>query len=270
MMRDTDKADGDELSLWDSDRFWIAAGVALLGVTVWCKRDTLLAGLVPYGLTEPKRIPVYGDPARPWTPTGWHIQPGPHTITTTGWITLTVAVLGLTALLFCVRGAVGWSQWRRGGGIDAIPTIPVFAAASVVGAAAFVGMLVSAPGVLWMAAGTAVGSAAAVWLLGRRVAERYRTLAAFARRADQVLGYGHPAVGRVRVRGWRATGAGEACPVRIVARCGPGWQNLPHEVAALDRYARETGWVSYDWRYDALEKCVIGAAAFEDGDHAGA
>ena len=94
-------------------------------------------------------------------------------------------------------------------------------------------------------------------------AEHWRLAQAFAGRAEQVLGHGHPGVGRVKVCGWHAEIVEDRArywPGKLVAAAGPGWQHKPSELDELNRYAREFGWPPYEWRYDPMQKYVTGTA----------
>lgn len=248
----------------DSERLWILVGVVMLGAVAWVKRGVVMSAvmstLVPYSLATPNVTPFHGDWRRPDVVTDWRPAPGWH-VTGTGWLALAVLAVGLVGLPVCVSAAVGWSRWRRNGGVDAVPPVPAAAAAAVIAAAVFLAALVVLPGLVWPGALGAAAAGTAAWAIGAKAAARYRTVAAFAGRADQVLGHGHPAAGRVRVRGWQRSGAGDEYPRRIDAACGPGWQHAPGELAELGRYAREVGWPGYGWTFDPLTKRVTGEAA---------
>jgi len=253
----TSVASGDS----DTERLWMLAAVAALGVVAWMKRGVVMAALVPYGLTAPNRTPFHGDWRRPDIVTDWRPAPGWH-LTAAGWAALAAGVVGLLGLLACVHAAAAWSRWRRNGGLDAVPAIPAAAAAAVIAAAVFLAALVLWPGLVWPGALGGATAGIAAWAIGANAAVRYRTVAAFAGRADQVLGHGHPAAGRVCARGWQRSAAGGAdYPRQIDAACGPGWQHAPGELAELGRYAREVGWPSYGWAFDPLTKRLTGVAA---------
>ncbi len=241
---------------FDTDRLWLVGGVAALGVVAWAKRGDVLAAGVPYGLAEAKRTPFHGDWQRPDVVTGWRPAPGWH-VTTQGWVALAVLAVGAVGLLVCVAAGAAWVRWQRGGGVEAVPPIPAGAAAMVVGSAVFAAGLIFVPDRIWLSVLVAAVVGAAVGWWASVAGGRWRRVAGFAGRADQVLGHGHPGTGRVRVRGWRRDEGGPF-PARIEAVCGPGWQHAPGELAELGRYAREVGWPAYDWGYDALRKRVTG------------
>jgi len=256
----TETDDTDEIT--DADRLWMALAVAVLGVAAWVNRSVVMAAAVPYGLAEANRTPFHGDPFNPDAVTGWRPAPGWH-LTTAGWVAAAVIAAGLLGLVVCVAAAVAWRRGWRKGGVEAVPMIPAAAAAVLLGAAAFVVGLILAPGRLWLPGLVAVLVVAVSWSWISTAGRRQRSVMAFAGRADQVLGHGHPAPGRVRARGWRRDEHGHH-PAKIDATCGPGWQHAPGELAELSRYAREVGWPGYEWRYDPMRKRVTGGVAADD------
>ncbi|GAT06202.1 uncharacterized protein RMCFA_6313 [Mycolicibacterium fortuitum subsp. acetamidolyticum] len=248
----------DDDAITDTDRLWIALAVAVLAVAAWANRSAVLAAVVPYGLAAPNRTPFHGDPFNPEAVTGWRPAPGWH-LTTAGWIAAAVLAVGAVGLVVCVIAAAAWVRWWRRGGVDAVPIVPATAAVAVLGAAAF-GVVLVLVSRLWLAGLVAAVVVAAAWPGLSAAARRQRTVMAFAGRADQVLGHGHPAPGRVRARRWRRDDGGPY-PAEIDATCGPGWQHAPGELAELSRYAREVGWPGYEWRYDPMRKRVTGTRA---------
>lgn len=248
-----------------TDRLWILGGVAALAAVGWFKRDSLLAALAPYGLTAPNRVPEYRDSSRPWDPTGWHVVPG-HTVTSAGWAAVTVLFVGLIGLLMCAAAAAAWVRWHRRGGIEAVPAVPSAAAAAAVAPVGFAAAVIVMPGrwVVAVLAAAVLAAAAGWWTLA--FAHRYRTVAAFAAQADQVLGHGYPAAGRVQARTWQRDNGGHY-PATITATCGPGWQDGPGELAQLGRYARAVGWPGYTWSYDPMRKQVTGRVQTAAGGH---
>lgn len=245
-------------TITDTDRLWIALAVAVLAVAAWANRSAVLAAAAPYGLAEPNRTPFHGDPFNPEAVTGWRPAPGWH-LTTAGWIAAAILAAGVVGLAVCVIVAAAWVRWWRRGGVDAVPIIPASAAAAVLGAATF-GLVLILASRLWLAGVIAAAVAVLAWPRLAAAARRQRTVMAFAARADQVLGHGHPAPGRVRARKWRREDGGQY-PAEIDAMCGPGWQHAPGELAELSRYAREVGWPGYEWRYDPMRKRVTGTTA---------
>lgn len=248
----------------DTDRLWLAGGAGMVGLAAWAKRDVVVAAGAPYGLSAPNRVAEYGDYSQPWTVTGWRTVPGYH-ITAEGWVTLGAVLAVVVAALVCVGAAVRWSRWRRDGGIEAVPAVPVVAAAVLAAAALLVAaMLVHLPfPVAWGLAsvcGVIAGLLVSGW--GRR----YRLVAAFAGRAEQVLGHGQPGRARLRARAWRHYDDGGQYPGTIEATTGPGWQHTPAEMAALGRYTTEMGWpAGYQWRHDPLSKELTGTAPQQAG-----
>ncbi|MCT7373155.1 hypothetical protein [Mycolicibacterium llatzerense] len=247
----------------DTGPLWAAGGAAALVAVAWTKRNDVLAALEPHGLIEPNRTPFHGDFRQPDVVTDWRPAPGWH-VTTSGWIAAAVVAAGLLGLLVCVAAAVSWARWRRRGGVDEVPPVPALAAAAAGGAVLFAAAVLALAAPLWLAAAAATVAAVVTGVFTARFGRRQRTLSAFAGRADQVLGHGHPAAGRVNARQWQSTDAGETYPARIEAACGPGWQNTPGELAQLGRYARELGWPGYSWTYDPLTRRTTGVV--EGGD----
>lgn len=252
MSTDTDADD----TITDADRLWMALAVAVLAVAAWANRSAVLAAVVPYGLAQPNRTPFHGDPFNPEAVTGWRPAPGWH-LTTAGWFAAAVVAAGVLGLVVCVVAAVAWVRWWRKGGVEAVPPIPAAAAAAALGAAAFLAAAILAGGPVWLAGLVAAVVAGITWPRLSAAGRRHRSVMAFAGRADQVLGHGYPAPGRVHARRWRRDEAGNY-PAEIDATCGPGWQHAPGELAELSRYAREVGWPRYEWRYDPMRKRVTG------------
>lgn len=252
-----DGATFDATETTDTDRLALIGGAGVLALVAWSKRDAAVAAGAPYGLSEPNRVADYGDYSRPWTPTGWHTVPGNH-ITAAGWITLGVVAAAAVAALMCVAVARRWMRWRRGGGVEAVPPVPAVAAGLVFSAALLVGgVMIHLP--FWVACGLAGSGGIAVGVAIADRGQRYRVVAAFTGRADQVLGHGQPGRARVRARAWRRYDDHGQYPGMIEATTGPGWQNVPAELAELGRYVAEIGWPSgYRWRYDPLRKVVAG------------
>lgn len=262
---------------------WIAILVVVIGWGAWANRNSWYAKLAPYGLsTEDTRTgygggygssaysddPFGGAPATASTSYGtghFHINP-------IGWFTIVVLAAGLVAGLWCVLAAVNVARWHAERGTRAIPTIPVPAAAVVVAVAVFITVLVligrqSNPGVRGLVfvggAALAVAAGFAVMIYASMPAHYWRLAQAFAGRAEQVLGHGHPGVGRVKATQWQAEVVGNGSrrwPATLAAAAGPGWQHKPSELDELNRYAREFGWPPYEWRYDPMQKSVTGTA----------
>lgn len=247
----------DSESELDTGPLWAAGAVVALVAVAWTKRDVALAVLEPHGLVEPNRNPLHGDFRHPDVVTAWRPAAGWH-VTTSGWVAAVVVAAGLVGLLVCIAAAVRWARWRRRGGIDEVPPVPALAAAALVGAALFVVEVFALFAPLWLAASAAAAAAALTGLFTVRAGRHQRVLSAFAGRADQVLGHGHPAAGRVHARRWQTNDDGQTYPARLEAACGPGWQNTPGELAQLGRYARECGWPCYSWTYDPLTKRTTG------------
>jgi hypothetical protein len=243
--------------------------VGLVGLGAWVDRNHWLAKLAPYGLTtEETRLSYSGYGSETSYGTGhFHINP-------MGWFTVIVLAVGLVAGLWCVFAVAAWSGWAASGGRRAVPKIPVPAPATATAVMVFVGLLLlfgrqsSAAGhmiVTVLADAVAACVFFAVLTFGTDPAARFRRVQAFAARADQVLGHGHPGVLRVKTpvfSGWDADAEHQqSWPARLVCRAGPGWQHKPAEHAELNRYARECGWPTYTWSYDLMTKQVIGTAA---------
>lgn len=259
----TNTGDGDTIA--DDHRLWIAVAAAALVVVpvlaAWTNRYAVAAAAVPYGLTAPNRTPFHGDPFNPDAVTGWRPAPGWH-LTAPGWVAVAVLAGGVLGLVVCVAAAAAWVRWWRRGGVEAVPPIPAAAAAVALGAAALVAALVVVSGPLWFAGLVAAIVAGVAWRAISVTARRHRSVMAFGGRADQVLGHGHPAPGRIQTRSWRRDEHGNY-PAKIEATCGPGWQHTPGELAELNRYAREIGWPVYEWRYDPMRKRVTGLSGAE-------
>ena len=247
-------------TMTDDDRLWIglaAVGlVVVLAVAAWTNRAAVFAAAEPFGLAEPNRTPFHGDPFDHEAVTGWRPAPGWH-LTVPGWVVVAVLAAGVLGLIVCIAAAAAWVRWWRRGGVEAVPPIPAPAAAVALGAVVLVAALgvVSMP--LWLAGISAAVVAAAAWPAVSVGARRHRSVMAFGGRADQVLGHGYPAPGRVHTRRWRRDEHGQY-PATVEATCGPGWQHVPGELAELSRYAREVGWPAYEWRYDPMRKRVTG------------
>ena len=258
---------------------WIAGAAALIGWAAWADRNSWYAKLAPYGLTTEETRTSYNGYGGGYgaDPFGRQLAPasygtGQFHINPVGWVTIGIVAVGLVAVLWCVVAGVGVVRWHAARGTGAIPKIPVPAAAVVVAVAVFVTVLAligrqSNPGVraLVFIGAAALGVVAwfVVMVYAMLPAEHWRLAQAFAGRAEQVLGHGHPGVGRVKVCGWHAELVEDRArywPVKLVAAAGPGWQHKPSELDELNRYAREFGWPPYEWRYDPMRKHVTGTA----------
>ena len=246
---------------------WIVGGVGLLGLAAWVNRNDWYASLAPYGLTTedtPSVYGGYGQVVETAYGTG-HFQ-----INAAGWAAIAIVAVGLVAELWCVLAAAGVARWWASHGTGAVPKIPVPALAVFAAAAVFVTVLVlvgrqssAAAHMIVFMVGVFLGVAAwwVVMIVGMMPGEYWRTTQAFAGRADQVLGHGHPGAGRVRAQQWQVSA--DACrrwPAKLVAVTGPGWQHKPSELDELNRYAREFGWPPYQWRYDPMCKRITGSA----------
>ncbi|SLF47250.1 hypothetical protein [Mycobacteroides abscessus] len=264
---------------------WIAGGMGLLGFGAWTARgEGLHAALAPYGLaTEDTKSATSGygygsnDPwgrstgmdqvAETTYGTGhFHINPF-------GWAVLALFVGFVVALIWCVGAGLAWSRWHSSGGTRAVPKIPVLAAAYAAGFAAFtvVMVLIGRRESVGEHVVVALMAVAVAWATGWAVmmfcvipAARLRAVQAFAARADQVLGHGHPGAGRVKTpvfSGWDGNDDhSRIWPVALTAVTGSGWQHKPSETAELNRYAREFGWLPFEWRYDPMCKRITGTA----------
>lgn len=234
----------------DTDRLWLVGGIAMLVWLAWSKRDAVVAMWVPYGLSAPNR-----------GPTG-HVVAGYH-LTTAGWLTLGVLVAALVAALVCVGAGMRWVRWRRGGGVEAVPPVPAVSAGLMIGAGLLVVGVLALHWPVWAAWVLGACGGVITWLVVDTWGQRYRTLAAFTGRADQVLGHSRPGIARLSARSWRRRDDGGVFPGTIVATTGPGWQNKPAEHAELGRYATEFGWPgrNYTWRFDPIRRQVTGTIA---------
>ena len=252
---------------------WIAAAVGLLGWGAWADRNHWYAKLAPYGLTSEDTRTAYGgygdDPFRRQVAETTY-GTGHFHINAAGWVVIAIVVVGLVAGLWCVLAAAGVARWWASHGTGAVPKIPVPALAVLAAAAVFVTVLVlvgrqssAAAHMIVFMVGVFLGVAAwwVVMITGMMPAEYWRTTQAFAGRADQVLGHGHPGAGRVRAQQWQVSAdASRRWPAKLVAVTGPGWQHKPSELDELNRYAREFGWPPYEWRYDPMRKRITGSA----------
>ncbi len=240
----------------DSPALYTLAGLGTAAAAAWgwWQSGSLVAGLAAYGLMNP--------PGRP-TPLGVFV--------------FAVAVFGVVAAAQAISAGFGWARHRRAGGTTAVPPIPVaagaLALATAIAGAAFVAFGRDG-GQGWVPvalAAFALAWAAARW--GRAPARRFRAVAAFAARADQVLGHGALDIGRdqhgrrqrrrvrIAVTGWGRDGDGIEYPPRIAADVGVGYQHKPGELGELSRYARAFGWPAYTWAHDPITKTITGTAA---------
>lgn len=257
------------------------AGVLVIGGGIWASRGAWYGALAPYGLaTEDTKSATsgYGYGSNdPWGRTTGVAETtygtGHFHINPFGWAVLALFVAFLAALLWCVGSGLAWSRWHSSGGTRAIPKIPVPVGAYAAGFAAFtvvmllIGRRESAAGhalVAMIALGVGVAAFFAVMIYCMYPAERFRRVQAYAARADQVLGHGHPGALRVKTpvfSGWDGNDDhSRIWPVALTASTGPGWQHKPSETAELNRYAREFGWPPFEWRYDPMRKRITGAA----------
>lgn len=259
---------------------WIGGLAVLMGWGAWADRDRWYAGLAPYGLTTEETRSGYGGgygSAYGGDPFGGQVAAtsygtGHFHLNPVGWLTIAVLVVGLVAGLWCVLAGVRVVRWHAGRGAGAVPKIPVPAAACAAAVAGFITVMAvigrqsSAIGhmlVFMTAAVVAVAAWFAVMIAAMTRADDWRLTQAFAGRAEQVLGHGHPSVGRVKAPQWRVEVVGNGVrrwPATLVAAAGPGWQHKPSELDELNRYAREFGWPPYEWRYDPMGKKVTGTA----------
>jgi hypothetical protein len=241
---------------------WIVVPVVLLAAVAWAKRNTFYAMLAPYGLTETDGgTVVRNDYAGTYLDRGVSTVEPHYQLSMFGWGTVAVALAGVAAVLMCVQAYFGVSRWRDGGGTSAVPKIPVRAAAVAAFALTFVALLVAIGRhqVLFGGIGPLLAGAvfAVVGRYGSSAARHWRLTQAFAARADQVIGHGHPGTRRVRASAWDDRIPG---PRKLVIDTGPGWQNKPAELSELNRIARQFGWLEYDWSYDPITKKLTGTA----------
>ena len=241
----------------DAGPLWALGSVGAIGAALWFQRDRLLAALEPPGITAADLRPFHGDGLRPDVVTEWRPTGGYH-VTGLGWVAAAALLVGVAAAAVLGAAALRWVRWHRGGGVDAVPPVPAAAAAAFAAAVGFLAPLVVRSVPAPLAAAVAVAAGIAAWPAATRWGEQRRALAAFAARADQVLGHGHPAPGRVRATAWRA-----GHPRRIALAAGPGWQDQPAEYAELGRYAHAVGWPRYEWTFDGIARAVVGTT---DGD----
>lgn len=260
-------------------------GIPLVGGAIWAARGSWYGALAPYGMATEDTSSAsgygYGSGNDPWgRTTDWD---GPVAETTYGtghfhinpfgWAVIAGFVVFVVALLVLAASGLSWSRWHSAGGTRAIPKIPVPVAAYAAGFAAFtVVMLVlgrsdaAAVRVFVSVLASAAGVVAflAVMIYAMAPAERFRRVQAYAARADQVLGHGHPAALRVKTpvfSGWDSGGDhSRIWPVALTANTGPGWQHKPSETGELNRYARAFGWPPYEWSYDPMRKRITGTA----------
>lgn len=251
---------------------WIAGIVGVVGFAAWNARgEGLYAALAPYGLTtEDTQTTTSGYGGTETSYGTGHFQINPA-----GWLTLGIAVVGLVALLWCVVSAVNVTRWQSDHGTGAVPKLPVPALAAFSAATVFLVLLfwlgrsesTTAHMVVFMLAMfVAVCAGLAVMTFASMRADYWRQVQAFAGRADQVLGHGHPGAGRIKApfKVWQVQISGEGrtrrWPGKLVAVTGPGWQHKPSELDELNRYARSFGWPPYEWTYDAMTKRITGIA----------
>lgn len=263
-------------------------GIPLIGGAIWAARGNWYGALAPYGMaTEDTSTTAgyrstngYGSGNNPF-----HRDYGSSGVAETtygtghfhinlfGWAAIAGFVVFMVALLVLAASGLSWSRWHSAGGTRAIPRILVPVGAYVAGFAAFmlvmllIGRRESTAGhfIVGLLASAAAGGAGwAVWTYCTAAAQRFRAVQAFAARADQVLGHGHPGALRVTTpvfSGWGGVeGFSGSWPQQLVCATGPGWQQKPSETTELNRYAREFGWPPYQWRYDPMRKRITGAA----------
>lgn len=256
--------------------------VPMVGGAIWAARGNWYGAVAPYGMATEDTTTTsgygygsgnnpfrrdYGSSGAAETTYGtghFHINPF-------GWAVIAATVVALVAGLVLIGYLTSWYGWKESGGTKPIPRIPVPVAAYVAAMIAFwlvmllIGRRESTAGhfiVGLLAIGAACGAGWAVWNYCTGSAQRFRAVQAFAARADQVLGHGHPGALRVKTpvfSGWDGSG-GRSWPQQLVCATGPGWQQKPSETAEINRYAREFGWPPYEWRYDPMRKRAVGTA----------
>lgn len=258
-MSNSSKGSGSAVN--DDERLWLVVAAVMIAVAAWTQRGKLWAALAPYGLTTAPKTQTYGTPVSPFDPSGGtQVRYGGDLhLTAGGWLGVLILVAGAVGVLACVGAGLSWSRWQRGGGVAAVPPIPVWGVAAAAAAVVFVVVvwLTSWPWAAAVVAGLAaaiVAWAAAPWARTYRLTQVWRGL------AEQVLGHGHPGLARVKVAEWEYRGPGAGWPGRIEASTGPGWQHKPGELAELNRHAATLGWPAYAWTRDPMRRTVIGVA----------
>jgi hypothetical protein len=238
----------------NTDALWSAAGLGMAGLAAWTHRGRAWEGGLPYGLTAGVPSPFHPDPLDPTYEVIRQLPP--YHVTPLGWIGAGVAAATLVGLLACLHAAIAWTRWRRTGGTLAIPRIPVWGLAAVVGGITWIAALLLSrqPVAATAAAG---GLAVALLVVGRPRAAGYRATQAWRGVAESVLGHGHPGIARVTTKGWQRRG-GRSWPTTITATTGPGWRHMPGEVAELDRLTRAVGWPTYTWERDLMRRRIVG------------
>ena len=247
----------------DDERLWMVLGAGMLAVAAWTQRGRLWEALAPYGLTTGAKT-SFQTSGNPYDPDpsfgGSQIRySGDLHLTAGGWVGVLILAAAALGVLACVGSGLAWSRWQRGGGVTAVPPIPVWGAAAVAAGIVLV-VVVWLTGWPFAAAFVAACAAAAVGMLGGSWARTYRLTQVWRGLAEQVLGHGHPGLSTVRATGWQHQGAGAAWPGRIEASTGPGWQHKPAELAELNRHAAVLGWPAYSWTRDPMRRTVVGVA----------
>ncbi|MBE5507626.1 hypothetical protein QMY57_25805 (plasmid) [Mycobacteroides abscessus subsp. abscessus] len=262
----------------------VAVPVVIGGI--WAARGNWYGVLAPYGIATEDTTTTrsgygYGRGNDPWgRTTNWDGSSAAETVYGSGhfhinwfgWAVLAGFVVFLVALGVLAFSGLSWSRWHSAGGTRAIPRIWVPAGAYTAGFAAFL-LVMALIGRRESTAGHAIvgilaltaAAVAGVAVMGYCTvpAQRFRGVQAYAARADQVLGHGHPGALRVRTpvfSGWNGPDDEHSWPAQLVCLTGPGWQHKPAETAELNRYAREFGWPPYAWRYDPMRKRITGTA----------
>jgi type IV secretion system protein VirD4 len=279
-IRLVNKPDGktaDSGSPAENPKLWIAGAGLLMAFMVWAawlNRNQWYAMLAPYGLSSQENHTTYGE-----FDVGTSYGTGHFALNPLGWIVIVILLPALVAGVWSVASAVFWWLWASSGGTQAVPNIPVPALAGSAAAMVFTILLglfgrhssatAAVHVIVTLAAAAAAGCTfKVVMTYATDPAVRFRRVQAFAARADQVLGHGHPKVSRVKtpmLSGWDGdAGHQRHWPRRLICRTGPGWQDKPSEHAALNQYARQVGWPTYTWSYDSMHKQVIGTVA-QDG-----
>lgn len=258
-MSDSSKGGGRAVN--DDERLWLAVAAVMVAVAAWTQRARLWQALAPYGLTTGETVAAPSNPYDPDDPfgAGQVRYSGDLHLTAGGWLAVAILVAAAVGALACVGSGLAWSRWHRGGGVAAVPGIPVWGAAAVAAGVVFVAV-VWLTGWPWAGAAVAAVAAAGTAAFGGPVARRYRLIQVWRGLAEQVLGHGHPGLARVRAGGWQSAAAGREWPGRIEATTGPGWQHKPGELGELNRHAAALGWPTYTWTRDAMRRTVTGDA----------
>lgn len=244
----------------DDERLWMVLGAGMLIVVGWTQRGRLWEALAPYGLTTGTKIPIQTS-SNPYDPFGETrtAYSGDFHLTAGGWLGVLILAAAAVGVLACVGAGMAWARWQRGGGVTAVPPIPVWGGVAAAAGLAFL-VVVWLTGWPFAAAFVAALCAAGVWLLCGSWARTYRLTQVWRGLAEQVLGHGHPGLSTVRATGWESGGEGVGWPGRIEASTGPGWQHKPGELAELNRHAALLGWPAYTWTRDPMRRTVVGLA----------